>query len=503
MFHFKSSGPGLLGGMAWNLCAIVAPAAVAVATVPFLLSHLGPSRFGLLALGWVIVGYTSLFDFGLGRALTQFVAAERGRGSTEVGAAARTTLLLLACVGVIVAALLIVTGPLLLTDVLHLGDTQWSEAQTSLLLVAGTVPFVVISAGLRGILEGHRRFDLTNLVRIPNGVFTYAGPALVIPFSGGLAAAFAVLGITRALGCIAYALLVVRLDSRLLVRGEVRPGQILQIVRRASWMTVSNVVNPLMTYADRYLIANLLTLAAVSYYAAPYDLVTRLTVLSAAIAGVLFPAFAGAHAHTPGSAGHLYSSGLRYVLLLTFPIVAVTVTFAHDGLALWLGSDVAAHSTRVLQLLAYGAFCNALAAIPYALIQAIGRPAVTALVNLAELPLYLAAVVVLAPTLGIEGVAGAWAGRTFIDLGVLAVLGWRACGSSRLLLRRMMIGFGASTTAVALLASLLTTAGRAIVLTGVLGLFVFFAWRYLIGPQGRRMIRHAPMRAWAGLVRST
>ena len=48
--------------------------AVGVAAVPPLVRLLGVDRFGVLALAWIIVGYFSLFDLGMGRALTKLVA---------------------------------------------------------------------------------------------------------------------------------------------------------------------------------------------------------------------------------------------------------------------------------------------------------------------------------------------------------------------------------------------------------------------------------------------
>ena len=42
-------------------------------------------------------------------------------------------------------------------------------------LLGLSVPVVILSAGLRGLLEAHQRFDLVTALRIPTGVFTFAG----------------------------------------------------------------------------------------------------------------------------------------------------------------------------------------------------------------------------------------------------------------------------------------------------------------------------------------
>ena len=54
----------------YNLLGNGIPLLAAVGTIPYLLRVLGNEQFGLLTLLWALIGYFSLFDFGVGRALT-------------------------------------------------------------------------------------------------------------------------------------------------------------------------------------------------------------------------------------------------------------------------------------------------------------------------------------------------------------------------------------------------------------------------------------------------
>lgn len=56
---------------------------VAVVTIPFIVRGLGIERFGLLSLAWVVLGYFTIFDLGLGRATTKYVAEALGKGDEE------------------------------------------------------------------------------------------------------------------------------------------------------------------------------------------------------------------------------------------------------------------------------------------------------------------------------------------------------------------------------------------------------------------------------------
>ncbi len=190
---------------------------------------------------------------------------------------------------------------------------------------------------------------------------------------------------------------------------------VLPLVQFGGWMTISNIIGPIMAYLDRFLIGALLSISAVAYYTAPFDLVARLTVISVSVTGVLFPAFAVSLAQDPDRTALLFSRGIKYIFLVLFPIILITVAFAPEGLRLWLGAAFAQKSEAVLRWLAVGVLVNSLASVPFALIQSAGWPHVTAKLHLLELPLYLAAVWMLTKRLGIEGAAIAWAGRVILD----------------------------------------------------------------------------------------
>src|SRR5690606_31260268 len=93
-----------------NLLGQSAPMLVALVAIPVLIAALGTERFGVLTLIWVVIGYFSLLDLGLGRALTHLVAEKLGAGrEEEIPALSWTALALVLALGAaggLVAALL-------------------------------------------------------------------------------------------------------------------------------------------------------------------------------------------------------------------------------------------------------------------------------------------------------------------------------------------------------------------------------------------------------------
>src|SRR5258706_3691946 len=374
----------------WNLIGNGATLIVAVFSIPILIHGLGKDRFGVLTLAWALIGYASLFDIGLGRALTQLVAKKLGSGEDrEIPALAWTSLLLMLALGAVGSVAIIAISPWLTHHALKIPEGIQPEVLRGFYLLGLAVPAVVATAGLRGLLEAHQRFDLITALRIPTGVFTFVGPLMVLPFSSSLVPVVGILVAGRYLGCLAYLLVCLKVIPELRERVAWHGPSAAPLLKFGGWMTVTNIVSPLMVTLDRFLIGALVSMTAVAYYATPNEVVTKLLIIPGALVGVMFPAFSTSFASDRSRSVALYTRSVKCVLLALFPLVLLIVAFARNGLTIWLGTDFAQHSTRVLQWLALGVLANSLALIPFTFVQGVGRPDLTAKLHLLELPVYL------------------------------------------------------------------------------------------------------------------
>ncbi len=405
----------------WNLLGNVLPLLAGVVAVPFLVAHLGTERFGLMSLAWILIGYFGLFDFGLGRALTRMVAARwAGRPDAELNSLCSTGAALGGAAGL--------AGGLLVAVVALLGDTwfkQWSpalmdEARRALVIIGLGVLPTVLTAVLRGILEGVQRFKALNAIRVPAGVLLFAAPCISAWFTQRLDVAVATLVATRWLVLLAHGLAChssVRLSFAAAARAWVAP-----LFAFGGWLTVSNVVGPAIVYLDRFIIGALLPPQQLGYYAAPFEMVARLLVLPTALTGALFPALAQAHGRGAGEARALRSQAMRLTVLLVLPAALLGGLFAAPLLRLWLGDDFAANGSAVMQILLVGFAFNALAQIPMVALHGHGMARATATLHLIELPIYVVVLYALVSTRGLEGAALAWSARGALDFLALSLM---------------------------------------------------------------------------------
>lgn len=478
-----TSGRLLARNTALNLFGQVAPLLIAVIAVPQLISALGPARFGMLTLAWALIGYFGLFDFGIGRALTQMASEAIGLGDENrlrhVSSVALAAMFVLSCVG---AAIIAAITPWLCFRVLNMPNELRAEAATSFLLLAASLPFVMCTVGLRGLMEAHQHFGMATALRVPYSLFNFVGPLLILPFSHSLVPIVATLVAGRALTLFAHVWAAVRCYPWLRNGSIKGVPSALPLFKLGGWITVSNVVSPVMVYMDRFVIGALLSMSAVAFYVTPYEVVSKLLFVPGAVLGVFFPAFASSYVRDRALTATMFDRTARFILMVMFPLAAIAVGAGREGLSMWVGPEFARQSTAVLQILAAGVLINSFAQIPAGLLQAVGRADLTARAHLAELPLYVAMLFGLGRAFGLPGVAAAWSLRMLIDTGLQCWLAKKLLPEVATSIRNALASLTVMLVSLMAMAGPTATLPRLMILTVTLGCFVIFSWRWYMTP---------------------
>lgn len=401
-----------------NVAGQVIPLLVGIVTIPYVVRSLGTARFGILSIAWLVFGYFSLLDLGLGRATTKFLAEHLARCQMErIPGLFWTSLALQAVFGIVGALMVMASIPSLVGKILKVPPGLVTETRTSLLLLAAFLPVVLTTNSLRSVLEAAQRFDLVNLLKVPGTISVFLAPAIGLKFGLQLPGIFVLLGLARIGLTIAHFIYCFRVFPSL-TRGIVlERAAISPLLRFGGWVTAANVINPVLLYMDRFLVGSLLSLDLLTYYAVPFEIVTKLWVIPAGLSSALFPAFSGLAANDQQHRlEFLYARSFKYLLLVLGPIVLLLVAFSKDILTLWIGPDFAAKSAMVLQILALGVFANCFAHVPFSLLQSMGRPDTAAKILMFEFPLYFGLAWFMISRYGIRGAALAWAIRVTVEV---------------------------------------------------------------------------------------
>ena len=364
-------------------------------------------------------------------------------------------------------------------------------------MVAAGLPLAVTTAGFIGVLEAHRRFRLINLIRVPTGIYVFLGPLCVLPFSQSLLVVVTVLMIGRVVECLVYFVLCLREIPSLRAHPTFRRALVRPLFGFGGWTTVSDIAMPLLVHVDRFLIGAVLSVSAVTYYVTPAEIVVKLLIFPRAWMSVLFPTFAAQQAADPRGTADLYARGVKYLLIFSFPVALAASAFAGEGLRIWLGVEFADRSTAVMRWLTAGIFVSSLSYVPFSLLQAGGRPDLSARLHLVEVALYGFLSVFLIRRLGIEGAAIAWFLRSIVDALCMFVLARRfAPGAGQAVVRSGLIA-GVALCLIAGTVSLPSFPARLLAwAVGAVG-FLSLCWTGLLNAQERDFLRRLLRRAEA------
>ncbi|MBU4533948.1 MAG: flippase [Firmicutes bacterium] len=436
-----------------NLIGQGLPLVVAVVTMPFIIQGLGIERFGLLALAWVVLGYFAIFDLGLGRAATKFVAEALGKGEHDrVPVIAWTAVIVQATFGILAGFVLVGITPPLVERILNIPQELIGEARLSFYLLAPSIPVVLVAGSFRGVLEAAQRFDLVNAVRVPFSIASFLLPLVGVLLGWGLPGIIALLVVSRCLAMLIQYWLCTRVFPSFKGRPRFKRAELGVLLGFGGWITVTSTVGPIFAHLEHFLITSFLSIGALPFYAVPYKIVSQVVILPASMAMTIFPAFSYAGIDNYEKVKELFSRPFKYLLFGIVPIIVIFVAFASEILELWLGGEFAQKSTIILQILAIVFFFHAFAHIPLAAIQGLGRPDLKAKLDLVMLPIFVVLCLWFIPTLGLVGAALAKLLVTVIDV---LYLSWMVKSLTKLPIREM---FGERADKAVIIASLFTLA---------------------------------------------
>lgn len=407
----------------WNLIGMGAPLLLGVVAIPYLYRKLGIEGIGILTLVWALIGYFSLFDFGLGRALTQQVSASRVAGQEQyLPGLVKSGLLFTGISGFLGGVLLAALSYPLAFDWLNVSKQLQQSAAQSLLIAAFGIPMTTITTGLRGVLEAYEDFSYVNLLRMLLGVSNFGlpmlsvmlfGPSLIWMISSLVAARFFIL--------ILHLLRINHTLPQGWRNATFSQTQLKKLFSFGAWMTVSNIIGPLMVTADRFIISSVLGASVVAFYSVPAEMLIRVLILPAALTSAIFPRLAIVVTTDINEAKRLYRMSLKIVTATLLPVCLLIALGSKLVMTQWLGPDFAAQSWVIVCILAFGLLLNGVAYVPFAAIHATGDAKTTAYIHIVELAIYVPLLLASMKAFGLIGAALAWNIRVAADLIALLI----------------------------------------------------------------------------------
>lgn len=495
----RTSGALLTRNATLNLLAEGILFVILVLSTPLLVARLGVQAFGLYALAWSIIGYLAYLEFGISRSATQFVSKYLSQDdSAGVARAAVTSILINILIGLACGLVVLLLTPILAHEAFRIPAELQGQARLVFFSVALAVPLVMLQSVLRAIAASYQEFAAINLVNLLGTALQYALACFLAWKGSGAGAVVLSTVLIRFFFVLSYAVLVARLMPGAVRLSHFDLGELRRLFRFGGWVTASQLVLQMLVYVDRFLLASLASLGAVTLFTVPFEAITRLRVMPASVMATVYPAMAESTSREgKPSLQPLYEKSIRYLLLLMLPLIMFIFMFGKALLTIWMGTAFAAHSAVVFQILSIGFLLNSLAYVSYHAIQAVERPEIVGKYHLLIFPIYIAFSWVFVRHWGISGAAAAASLRYGLDALLLFWVAERYCDCSmRFILRSswlyiLLLGVALALGLLAIRLSL--TSPWLSLLLGLLAVASFYllAWHFLLNAREKPVIARA------------
>jgi len=456
---------------AYNLIGALLPLSLSLFTIPLYISLIGEARYGVLAVAWLLLGYFGLFDLGLGRATAQRIAALGNSPSEQVSSTFWTALGMNISLGTVGGLIIWPVAVYFFGNFFSVETALRPELAAAIPWLVLAVPLATLSGVLTGALEGRAKFLELNIVSVSSSVLIQLLPLAVVWVHGpDLAWILPAVILSR---LVILSLLFYRCHIHVF-HGNTPTfsrAQAKGLLQFGGWVTVTSLVGPMMVILDRFVIGATLGAKAVTYYTVPFQLAERSNLLPSALTSALFPRLA---AVSSAEAERLATKAIYSLAVVMTPLILVGILLVEPFLRWWLSPDFASRAGLTAQILLLGFWINSFARVPYALLQAAGKPAVVAKCHLGELVPYLLLLYVGLHFWGLPGAAVVFGLRTFVDCALLMWFAGTLHGGVQALKAPVMLLFAGLTIAAGLPAGD-TLWGVATV--GVVAFSLTWSWR--------------------------
>ena len=374
---------------------------------PIIVNQLGNEAYGIWVLIVSFTGYFTVLDFGVNSAIVRYVS--KYKAQNELSKASQiysTSFAFFSGIGVIVIGLTFL-ATLFFQDIFDIKSIPQAYLKNVIIIIGIDLAINLSFSVLEGTLKGLQRFLILNVVAIgvaliKNALLVY----LLLNDYSLLSMALLQLSMTILKYSMQYIILKKNYQFLSLKISNVNRPTFRKIYSYSVYTFLIAIATKILFYTDSIVIGSLISVSQVTYYAIPMMIMENLEKLIWTVIFVFIPIISAQDA-TDGKNKNkaLYITGTKYSLMLCAPVILVLFIAGDDFIGLWMGDDYASPSGDVLKILLVGYLFALSQLIAQGILKGISRHKILAYILCAEAIANLVLSVILAPSMGIVGVA--------------------------------------------------------------------------------------------------
>jgi O-antigen/teichoic acid export membrane protein len=336
-----------------NWTAFLFAAAVGFFLSPYVVEHLGPTRYGVWSLIAGLIGYLGLLDLGIRQGVSRYIARHHAVHAHEDGSlivsAALKLFGFLGILAILFSGALALLAPILF----NIPDAFVHDARIIIVLGGLTAAVTLIGGVFGGVLTGLERFDVHCGLEILVTSARTAAIVLALREGYGLVALALIHFASSILHCVVFRLAVRRLYGQLRIRLWGALGaQMRTILSFSATLTVIYGLDQVIYYSGTAVIGAFLPIESVTFFVIALSLCVYAKGLPKSLSYVMTPRIS---ALTSAGSNRVGEEILAVARIATLVSAAIAVTFVFRGesfIRLWMGPAYGKLSGEVLRTLA-------------------------------------------------------------------------------------------------------------------------------------------------------
>ena len=372
---------------------------------PILIHNLGAHTYGAWVLIGSMIGYASLFDFGVGLAAMKMIAElSADKDKKKISELLSNAIITYAGMGLVIFAIGMSLLPFF-SDIFNVPQNLRHDTNLAYLIVVIATGLTFMSAAFSAALQGLHDFKIYNFVVMLQTILAAGGSIVTVKLGGGLIDLSIVYGVSCVLGLLIKAYWVIIRHKIAVAPHHISKPTFKRMLSFSSSVFVINVGSRIIFDTDAILIGHFLGTQSVAAYQVALGPGTALRKVGDQLNSITLTTSSKLHSEKDTAAlQKLLLEATRFTLVLMVPIILVIIVVGKDFIRLWVG-EAFVHSYASLVILAIGLTIVNIQSTSSQVILALNKHARLAKVIMMEATANLVLSIVLLHRYGITGVA--------------------------------------------------------------------------------------------------
>ena len=378
--------------------------------VKYIFKQLGEDALGIIYFTLTMNAVLcAVLGMGISSTTVREVSAHYGDEPEYIRNLIKTASLFYWVAYIVLAIVIYFAAPLLVERWIHLKTVNVSTA-TRVLQILGISMLLGLPRTLyASLFHGLQRMEINNLIDVANSALQQFGIIVILAIGGGLLSVTYWIAASFGIGMLCYLFAA----KRFFPWQAFVPGFSTVVVRRnlgysSNMMSISFLAMVHMQ-SDKIIVSKLLPVGFFGYYGFAYSIVSKMTLLTSAIAQAAFPSFSSLFGTNQRDSMMSQYRKLQDILCFgTVPLFGIIPFAVLPVFGFIFNPDVARMLLLPITFLTLGFYMNGALNVPYVFSLAVGKPEISAKSNFLALFIVLPVTGILIYFFGLTGAGFSW-----------------------------------------------------------------------------------------------